>query len=60
MQRKNLLKSISTRKLLNKSAYETLGDESKKKTYDSTGMTGDEQGFPGGQDPFSTFRNFWS
>ena len=24
-------------------AYETLGDESKKRVYDSTGMTGDEQ-----------------
>ena len=46
-------------------AYETLGDPNKKKTYDATGMTGDEQdqaksaGFDandfGGFNPFSGF-----
>jgi len=40
-------------------AYETLSDESKRKTYDAFGMTGDEQaqagaGGPGG-DPFGDF-----
>jgi molecular chaperone DnaJ len=32
-------------------AYETLGDDQKKKVYDQTGMTGDEQQQAGG-DPF--------
>ena len=47
-------------------AYETLGDESKKRVYDSTGMTGDEQqqagdpfgGFGGGFSGFSGFEGF--
>lgn len=35
-------------------AYETLGDESKKRVYDTTGMSGDEQRQAGG-DPFGGF-----
>lgn len=35
-------------------AYETLGDDSKKRIYDQTGMTGDEQ-TQAGQDPFGGF-----
>jgi len=36
-------------------AYETLSDESKRKVYDQTGMTGDEQAQDpfGGQNPFT-------
>ena len=47
--------------LFNQSAYETLSDESKRKVYDSTGMTGDEQMNSDfhGQDPFSSFKDFW-
>lgn len=35
-------------------AYETLSDEGKRKVYDQTGMTGDEQAQDpfGGQNPF--------
>ena len=39
-------------------AYETLGDDSKKRVYDTTGMTGDEQNQAGGGqggDPFGGF-----
>ena len=40
-------------------AYETLGDDQKKRVYDTTGMTGDEQnqagGGQGGGDPFGGF-----
>lgn len=36
-------------------AYETLGDEQKKRVYDMTGMTGDQQNQAGQQDPFSGF-----
>lgn len=38
-------------------AYETLGDEQKKRVYDMTGMTGDQQtqAGAGGQDPFGGF-----
>lgn len=36
-------------------AYETLGDDQKKRIYDSTGMTGDEQNQAGGGDPFGGF-----
>jgi molecular chaperone DnaJ len=39
-------------------AYETLGDESKKRVYDQTGMTGDEQQQAGGGDPFGGFGGF--
>lgn len=49
-------------------AYETLGDEGKKRVYDTTGMTGDEQqqqaqdpfggGFGGGFGGFSGFEGF--
>jgi len=36
-------------------AYETLSDDSKRRVYDSTGMTGDEQAQDpfGGQNPFT-------
>lgn len=40
-------------------AYETLGDDQKKRVYDTTGMTGDEQNQAGagagGGDPFGGF-----
>ena len=37
-------------------AYETLGDEQKKRIYDTTGMSGDEQQQAGaGGDPFAGF-----
>lgn len=35
-------------------AYETLGDDQKKRVYDNTGMSGDEQQ-QAGQDPFGGF-----
>ena len=35
-------------------AYEVLGDEQKKRVYDQTGMSGDEQQ-QAGQDPFGGF-----
>lgn len=35
-------------------AYETLSDDQKRRVYDSTGMTGDEQQQQGG-DPFGGF-----
>lgn len=41
------------------SAYETLGDEGKRKVYDQTGMNADEQSQAGG-DPFGGFGGgFW-
>jgi molecular chaperone DnaJ len=39
-------------------AYETLGDEQKKKLYDQTGFT-DENGAGAGFDPFSGFGDFF-
>ncbi|KAM3126784.1 hypothetical protein pb186bvf_021105 [Paramecium bursaria] len=40
-------------------AYETLSDESKRKVYDSYGMTGDEQEFANQQDPFGAYSSFF-
>ena len=48
-------------------AYETLSDEGKRRVYDQTGMTGDEQAqdpfggqnpFGGGGNPFGGFEGF--
>jgi molecular chaperone DnaJ len=41
-------------------AYETLSDEGKRRVYDQTGMTGDEQAQDpfGGQNPFHGFGGF--
>jgi len=36
-------------------ADEVLGDDGKRRVYDSTGMTGDEQQQSGGGDPFGGF-----
>lgn len=53
-----MLHDTSTNPLICHSAYDTLKDEGKRKTYDMTGMTGDEQAqsggnpFGGGRDPF--------
>ena len=41
-------------------AYETLSDDNKRRVYDQTGMTGDEQAQDpfGGQNPFGGFGGF--
>jgi DnaJ-class molecular chaperone len=45
------------------SAYETLSDESKRRAYDTMGMTGDEYqqatSGMGGGDPFGDFASFF-